>query len=155
VLRVSQKLTFTLCLVLAASGAGWAKTPQKKAHPAAKKTSAKSAKHSRHGRAKKASWRHRGQQGIDSTRCREIQEALIKANYLGGGADGNFDARTKAALVKYQADNGWQTKVVPDSRALIKLGLGPSHENLLNPDTAALTPVFAGSETMDKTGSQR
>jgi hypothetical protein len=35
---------------------------------------------------------------------------------------------------RYQADQGWQSKVIPDSRALIKLGLGPSHENDLNPD---------------------
>ena len=33
-------------------------------------------------------------------------------------------------MQKYQADNGWQTKLIPDSRAIIKLGLGPnsSHE---------------------------
>jgi hypothetical protein len=36
-----------------------------------------------------------------------------------------------------QSDNGWQTKVVPDSRALIKLGLGPKHANLTNPEAAA------------------
>jgi hypothetical protein len=29
-------------------------------------------------------------------------------------------------MTKVQSDNGWQTKLVPDSRALIKLGLGPS-----------------------------
>jgi hypothetical protein len=29
-------------------------------------------------------------------------------------------------MAKLQADNGWQTKLVPDSRALIKLGLGPN-----------------------------
>jgi hypothetical protein len=29
-------------------------------------------------------------------------------------------------MEKLQADNGWQTKLVPDSRAIIKLGLGPS-----------------------------
>ena len=28
-------------------------------------------------------------------------------------------------MQKLQADNGWQTKLIPDSRALIKLGLGP------------------------------
>jgi len=31
-------------------------------------------------------------------------------------------------MQKFQADNGWQTKLVPDSRAIIKLGLGPDHE---------------------------
>ena len=27
-------------------------------------------------------------------------------------------------MQKLQSDNGWQTKFVPDSRAIIKLGLG-------------------------------
>jgi hypothetical protein len=49
-----------------------------------------------------------------------------------------MDQRTKEALTRFQNDNGWQSKIVPDSRALIKLGLGPSHEGLLNPDSAAL-----------------
>jgi hypothetical protein len=39
-------------------------------------------------------------------------------------------------MQKYQADNGWQSKQVPDSRALIKMGLGPDHEHLLNPESA-------------------
>jgi hypothetical protein len=40
---------------------------------------------------------------------------------------------------KYQADHGWQSKTVPDSRALIKLGLGPSKDHLLNPQSAMTT----------------
>jgi hypothetical protein len=46
-------------------------------------------------------------------------------------------------MVKYQGDNGWQTKEVPDSRALIKLGLGPNYssENLLNPPPAPSAPA--------------
>jgi len=35
-------------------------------------------------------------------------------------------------------DNGWQSKIVPDARALIKLGLGPSRDGLLNPESAAI-----------------
>jgi hypothetical protein len=42
-------------------------------------------------------------------------------------------------MQKYQADHGWQSKQVPDSRALIKLGLGPDHEHLLNPESAMTT----------------
>lgn len=30
---------------------------------------------------------------------------------------------------RYQADHGWQTKLTPDSRAIIKLGLGPKQTN--------------------------
>ena len=40
--------------------------------------------------------------------------------------------------MKYQKDNGWQSKRVPDSRALIRLGLGADHSNLLNPATASI-----------------
>jgi hypothetical protein len=29
-------------------------------------------------------------------------------------------------MQKLQGDMGWQTKITPDSRALIKLGLGPT-----------------------------
>jgi hypothetical protein len=42
-------------------------------------------------------------------------------------------------MQRYQADHGWQSKEVPDSRALIKLGLGPDHEHLLNPESAMTT----------------
>ncbi len=78
----------------------------------------------------------RGQQKIDPVRSREIQEALIREHYLDGTASGTWDARSQSAMERYQADNGWQHKTVPDSRALIKLGLGPDHEHLLNPESA-------------------
>ncbi|HET6934686.1 MAG TPA: hypothetical protein VFI72_07585, partial [Candidatus Angelobacter sp.] len=63
-------------------------------------------------------------------------EALIREHYLTGDPTGVWDARTQAAMAKYQEDNGWQNKVTPDSRALIKLGLGPNYssESLLNPE---------------------
>ncbi len=67
-----------------------------------------------------------GQRTIDSTRTREIQAALVQRNYLTGEPTGEWDGDTEAAMTKYQADNGWQTKLMPDSRALIKLGLGPN-----------------------------
>jgi hypothetical protein len=67
-----------------------------------------------------------GQRTIDDERATQIQEALIKAGYLTGQPTGHWDAASEAAMQKVQADNGWQTKLVPDSRALIKLGLGPS-----------------------------
>lgn len=65
-----------------------------------------------------------------------------------GQPSGAWDARTKGALERYQAENGWQTKRIPDARALIKLGLGPDHANLINPGTAAL------GETNGKGGNQ-
>ena len=58
-------------------------------------------------------------------RATEIQTALIQQGYLTGEPTGNWDAASIAAMQKLQADNGWQSKITPDSRALIKLGLGP------------------------------
>lgn len=90
-------------------------------------------------RRRKKSSRLHGQQKIDSQRTQEIQEALIREHYLNGEATGKWNQATEDALRRYQADHGWQSKTVPDSRALIKLGLGPSKDHLLNPDTAMTT----------------
>ena len=65
------------------------------------------------------------QAGIEPDRALQIQTALTKAGYLTGTPSGTWDPATEAAMEKFQADNGWQTKLVPDSRAIIKLGLGP------------------------------
>lgn len=102
-------------------------------------SSHKSAKVTRHTKkSRKVSRKSRGQQVIDPDRAREIQAALIREHYLSGEPSGIWDSQTKAALTKFQSDNGWQTKIVPDSRALIKLGLGPSKDGLLNPESAAM-----------------
>jgi peptidoglycan hydrolase-like protein with peptidoglycan-binding domain len=87
--------------------------------------------------------RSHGQQEIDPERARQIQEALIRANYLDGEPSGRWDQPTKDAISRYQADNGWQTKIVPDSRALIKLGLGPTHAGIINPETSLTTDPAA------------
>ena len=89
--------------------------------------------------SRKKSARVRGQQKIDSERAQAIQEALIREHYLTGEATGTWNQSSEEAMRRYQADNGWQSKTVPDSRALIKLGLGPSKDHLLNPDSAMTT----------------
>jgi hypothetical protein len=63
---------------------------------------------------------------ISPERATEIQSALIKQGYLSGEPSGTWDSSSVIAMQKLQGDNGWQTKLVPDSRALIKLGLGPN-----------------------------
>jgi len=83
--------------------------------------------------------RARGQQKIDSERALTIQQALIREHYLSGEATGTWNQSSEEAMRRYQADNGWQSKEVPDSRALIKLGLGPSKDHLLNPESAMTT----------------
>lgn len=102
-------------------------------HKTHKKTSSKHLKHS--------SWRHRGQKAVDPRRTTQIQQALIQSHYLDGQPSGAWDSKTQEALRRYQAANGWQSKVVPDSRALIKLGLGPSTDKLLNPESAMTSRV--------------
>ncbi len=78
------------------------------------------------GKRKQVSRIH-GQRTIDSNRAVEIQNALIRQKYLTGAASGQWDAQTQVAMRQYQSDHGWQTKIMPDSRALISLGLGPNH----------------------------
>jgi hypothetical protein len=110
--------------------------------PSAAKTSRTSSTGSVHHRStgvssrKSKSARVRGQQKIDSERATSIQQALIREHYLSGEPSGLWDADSETAMRRYQSDHGWQTKEVPDSRALIKLGLGPSNAHLLNPESA-------------------
>src|SRR5277367_154470 len=82
-----------------------------------------------------------GQRGIDDARAAQIQASLIKSGYLSGEASGHWDSGTEAAMQKFQSDNGWQTKLIPDSRAIIKLGLGPSQ------DSGPTTSAIAGPES--------
>ena len=90
------------------------------------------------------SHRLHGQQSIDPERATQIQQALIREHYLTGEPTGNWDAATVAAMQKYQSDQGWQTKLMPDSRALKKLGLGPDYSNALN----AKNSTFADPSTV-------
>jgi hypothetical protein len=86
--------------------------------------------HSRTASSKKAKKKQvHGQRTIDSNRASEIQNALIRQKYLTGAPSGQWDAQTQVAMRQYQSDHGWQTKLMPDSRALISLGLGPNHTN--------------------------
>ena len=94
-------------------------------------------RHSRSAHVSRASHRIHGQQSIDPERATQIQEALIREHYLTGEASGKWDDATIAAMQKYQADQGWQTKLMPDSRALKKLGLGPDYSNALNAQSSS------------------
>jgi hypothetical protein len=77
--------------------------------------------------------------GIPSERATEIQTALIQRGYLTGEPSGTWDKETVAAMEKLQGENGWQTKVTPDARALIKLGLGPNQQQATTQATAQQT----------------
>ena len=98
--------------------------------------------------------RSRGQQKIDPQRTLEIQQALIREHYLDGKPTGVWNDATQQAMQRYQADNNWQSKTTPDARALIKLGLGPDHQHLLNPESA-MTSQPAPTGTPDPNKQQR
>lgn len=139
---VLTRLLAVGCALLLACAVSPGETAEKPSTTGRKTVSSHSA--SRKGKKpRKRSARRRGQQKIDGQRTRAIQEALIRAHYLDGQASGIWDQKTQSAMVRYQADNGWQSKVVPDSRALIKLGLGPNHDHLLNPESAMTTTPAA------------
>ena len=107
--------------------------------------------HSKHKGAHHVTVSHviQGQRQIDPERTREIQSALIQKNYMTGEATGDWTPETEAAMQKFQADNGWQTKLMPDSRALIKLGLGP---NSL-PGTALGTSAYSANPSAAEPGT--
>jgi hypothetical protein len=153
----------TLTLVMGLAGFAQASTAQ--AHHAHARSVTAKHRTIRHASVHNASLRytrhHRGsvrrhpvslgQRTMDSQRAVEIQQALIQAHYLDGSPTGQWDPETQAAMVKYQTDNGWQTKITPDSRALIKLGLGPKQDDgeysanpsgvSKLPDTAPADPI--------------
>jgi peptidoglycan hydrolase-like protein with peptidoglycan-binding domain len=141
-LRLAIKKLLILSTLLALCSGYASAAPQTASQ---KKAGSKTARHGhRHSKTKrKPSWKRKGQQSIKPDRALEIQQALIREHYLTGDPTGQWDSRTQAAMVKFQGDHGWQTKEVPDSRALIKLGLGPNYssENLLNPPPAPSTPA--------------
>jgi hypothetical protein len=119
------------------------------------KSSAKSSKaHSASAGKRSRKKRVRGQQKIDSERAQAIQEALIREHYLKGEPTGTWNQASEEAMRRYQADNGWQSKTVPDARALIKLGLGPSKDHLLNPESAMTTVPDAPRAAPLPTSSQ-
>lgn len=106
----------------------------------------------KHKKSRKKAKARRGQQKIDGQRARSIQQALIREHYLQGEPSGVWDDKSQKAMERFQADNGWQTKVIPDSRALIKLGLGPDQQHLLNPDSAMTAEAQAARSAGTSTG---
>ena len=112
--------------------------------------------HSRRGPTSPRSGKHppkprlQAQRTIDDERATQIQSALIRSGYLTGAPSGHWDAETQAAMEKLQADNGWQTKLVPDSRAIIKLGLGPSTASGNSPASQATLSAASQPSTFSR-----
>jgi peptidoglycan hydrolase-like protein with peptidoglycan-binding domain len=104
-----------------------------------KKSSAKTSLKSSHKKL-------HGQQSIDSARVTEIQQALIRQHYMSGEANGQWDSATVTAMQKFQSDQGWQTKLMPDSRAIKKLGLGPDYSDAINASGSSFAAPKAASD---------
>ena len=125
-------------------------------HPKSTATAAHSTASKKRSKKSAANRRSRGQQKIDSQRALEIQQALIREHYLTGKPTGVWNDATQQAMQRYQADNNWQSKTTPDARALIKLGLGPDHQHLLNPESAMTSqPQPAPTSIPDPNKQQR
>jgi hypothetical protein len=124
-IRISPSIT---SLVLLAAAPCLALAPTRHTHSTAHATV-------RHAAAKSSSHKservvhHDPVVAMDTERATAIQSALIRQGYLTGEPTGAWDANSVAAMQKLQGENGWQTKITPDSRALIKLGLGPQPDS--------------------------
>jgi len=92
-----------------------------------------------------------GQRTIDDARATQIQTALVRSGYMSEPS-GHWDTATETAMQKYQSDNGWQTKLMPDSRAIIKLGLGPSAST---PQPAGAVGAEAAESASNSTFTQQ
>jgi len=74
---------------------------------------------------------------LEPDRVQEIQQALVREGYLQGDANGRWDDRTRAAMLRYQTDHGFSATGLPDAKSIMKLGLGPHPLPLeLDPDLA-------------------
>ena len=138
-LSSKASLTVLLSAALLALPAFAATTTTHRSATEHKSTNARSS-HKLPPRAKSRSHRLHGQQAIEPSRVKEIQQALIREHYLNGEANGSWDATTQAAIQKYQSDHGWQTRLIPDSRALKNLGLGPDYSGAINAEGASFAP---------------
>ncbi len=136
--RRLQCFTLAVCLAVPSTVAHAQRAARRVVNSAATRQVAAKEKHRRTPRTRNG-WRKRGQQAIQPKRVRQIQAALIREGYLQGRPNGIWDERSKHAMGRFQADNQWQSTVVPDARALIKLGLGPDRAALINPETAAIS----------------
>ena len=132
-MRSTAKLVLPGLLLLAVPCVSSAAHTTSSRHPSVRNNHASLHHVTGHSRSTHAAFRH-DTAGMPAERATQIQMALIQKGYLTGGPTGAWDASSIAAMQKMQSDNGWQTKLTPDARALIKLGLGPQSQ------TAESTP---------------
>jgi anti-sigma28 factor (negative regulator of flagellin synthesis) len=61
---------------------------------------------------------------LQPERVEEIQQALIREGYLKGDTNGQWDTRTREAMLRYQTMHGFPATGLPEAKSLMKLGLG-------------------------------
>jgi peptidoglycan hydrolase-like protein with peptidoglycan-binding domain len=61
---------------------------------------------------------------LQPERVNEIQQALIREGYLQGDTTGEWDSRTREAMLRYQTMHGFPPTGLPEAKSLMKLGLG-------------------------------
>lgn len=99
---------------------------------------------SRHSSRRRSNFRYRlARLQPSSDRITEIQQALIREGYLKQEATGKWDGATRSAMSQYQQANGFASTGLPDSKSLMKLGLGPH----ALPDDA--NPSIAGQASIN------
>jgi peptidoglycan hydrolase-like protein with peptidoglycan-binding domain len=76
----------------------------------------------------------------EAERVKEIQKALIEAGDLRQEPTGMWDDATREAMKQYQQGHGFAPTGLPDSKSLMKMGLGP---HPLPPDVATAAATSA------------
>lgn len=83
---------------------------------------------------------------LEPDRVKQIQQALIREGYMQGDTTGQWDAKTREAMLRYQTDHGFPATGLPEAKSLMKLGLGshPLPADLDHGPGGTSTPVATG-----------
>ena len=99
------------------------------------------------------SWQRLSRLHLEPERIQEIQQALSREGYYQGEANGQWDARTHDAMLRYQTDHGFPATGLPEAKSLMKLGLGShplpaelDHGTVGAAAPAAITPGAAAGD---------
>lgn len=124
-----------------------ASSAHSRSHTVASTRGSSSRSRGRHPLHKQPPWTR---QHLEPDRVTEIQQALGRAGYFHGQPTGQWDEPTRQAMRRYQADNKFGATGLPDSRSLMKLGLGP---HALPEDVGRSSPAAAILNTSPNSNS--
>jgi hypothetical protein len=102
------------------------RAPQVLSPTSRRHSSSNRAKHRRNARRSKPNaYQRLAKMQMDPSRVDSIQKALSGAGVYHGVPTGQWDSKTRDAMARYQAQNGFGVTGLPDAKSLMKLGLGP------------------------------